>query len=68
VHTVTDRLVGDVTVPGFPIRFSDAPPDPDLRVADLGEHNRAVLAGLLGYDDDRIAALERTGVLASKDR
>ena len=68
VRTVHDRLAGDVTVPGFPLRFADAPPAPDLQVADLGQHNRDVLAGLLGYDDDRIAALERDGVLASKDR
>ena len=68
VRTVTDRLAGDIVVPGFPIRFSDAPPDPDLCASDLGEHNRAVLGGLLGYDDARLAALERDGIIASKDR
>lgn len=68
VRTVHDPLVGDVRVPGFPLRFSDAPPPPDLHVANLGEHNHDVLAGLLGYDEDRIAALEAAGVLASKDR
>ena len=44
VRTVHDEFVGDVTVPGFPIRFSDAPPLPDQRVHALGEDNRAVLA------------------------
>jgi crotonobetainyl-CoA:carnitine CoA-transferase CaiB-like acyl-CoA transferase len=68
VRTVHDRLAGDVTIPGFPLRFADAPPPLDLQVADLGQHNREVLGGLLGYDDERIAAMERDGVLASKDR
>ena len=68
VRTVHERLAGDVMIPGFPIRFSDAPPEPDLRASDLGEHNREVLGDLLGYDDERIAALERDGVIAAKDR
>jgi CoA:oxalate CoA-transferase len=68
VRTVHDRLAGDVMIPGFPIRFSDAPSEPDLRASDLGEHNRDVLAGLLGYDDERITALERDGIIAAKDR
>ncbi len=68
VRTVHDEFVGDVTVPGFPIRFSDAPPPPELRVHTLGEDNRGVLAGLLAYDDERIAGLEASGVLAARDR
>lgn len=67
-RTVQDRLVGEVRVPGFPLRFADAPHDLDLRASDLGQHNREVLGELLGYDDDRIAAMESAGLLASKDR
>jgi len=31
-----------------------------------GEDNRAVLTELLGYDDDRLDALESDGVLSSR--
>jgi crotonobetainyl-CoA:carnitine CoA-transferase CaiB-like acyl-CoA transferase len=67
-RTVHDRLAGEVTVPGFPLRFADAPTNIDLQASDLGQHNREVLSGLLGYDDERIAALEAAGILATKDR
>ena len=63
-----DPLVGDVTVPGFPIKFSDAPALADLVAPNLGEHNHAVLSELAGYDASRIEALEASGVLMSKDR
>jgi crotonobetainyl-CoA:carnitine CoA-transferase CaiB-like acyl-CoA transferase len=66
VRQVSDPLVGTIDIPGFPIRFSDAPPEPDLQVHNLGQDNRQVLADLLGYDDDRIAGLEAAGILASK--
>jgi crotonobetainyl-CoA:carnitine CoA-transferase CaiB-like acyl-CoA transferase len=68
VREVTDKLAGTMLIPGFPIRFSDAPPEPDLVTPDLGEHNREILAELLGYDDATVDALEADGVLASKDR
>jgi formyl-CoA transferase len=32
----------------------------------LGEHNREVLQGLLGYDDARLAELEQTGIIGNK--
>jgi hypothetical protein len=34
----------------------------------LGEHNAAVLGGLLGYDEARIAQLRAAGVLVSGER
>ncbi|MDH4147809.1 MAG: CoA transferase [Acidimicrobiia bacterium] len=68
VREVPDRWAGTVTVPGFPIRFSDAPPAPALYAPDLGEHNRAVLGELLGLADGDIAALETDGLLGSRDR
>ncbi|MPY94689.1 MAG: CoA transferase, partial [Acidimicrobiia bacterium] len=68
VRDVTDPFAGTFAIPGFPIKFSDAPPDPDLPTAMLGEHNRAVLRDLLGYDDATVDALEAADVLFSKDR
>ena len=66
VRQVTDPLVGTIDIPGFPIKFSDAPPEPELPVHALGQDNEAVLRDLLGYDSERIAELEATGVIASK--
>jgi CoA:oxalate CoA-transferase len=66
VRQVTDPHAGTFDIPGFPLKFSDAPPEPDLATPALGEHNHEVLGQLAGYDADRIAALEAAGVLASK--
>ena len=68
VREVTDPFAGTFKIPGFPIKYSDAPPELDLATAMLGEHNRAVLAELLGYDNATIDALEADGILFSKDR
>ena len=66
VRQVSDPLVGPINVPGFPIKFSDAPPELDLTTHALGEDNTDVLRDLLGYDDERIEALRSDGVIASK--
>lgn len=68
VREITDPLAGRFNVPGFPIRFSDAAPEPDLVTPNLGQHNREVLRDLCGYDESTVAELEQRGVLASKDR
>jgi CoA:oxalate CoA-transferase len=68
VREVHDPHAGTFSIPGFPIKFSDAPPEPDLPASALGEHNRSVLGELLGYDEPAIAALEDDGILMSKDR
>ncbi len=68
VREVTDPFAGTFSIPGFPIKFSDAPPEPDLETSMLGQHNRTVLHDLLGYDAATIDALEADGVLFSKDR
>lgn len=66
VRQVTDPLLGTVDIPGFPLKFSDAPPEPDLPVHALGQDNHDVLRDVLGYDDDRISALTEAGIIASK--
>jgi CoA:oxalate CoA-transferase len=66
VRQVTDPLAGTIDIPGFPLKFSDAPPEPELPVHALGEDNDAVLRDVLGYDDERIATLAADDVIASK--
>ena len=68
IREVVDPVAGPVTIPGFPLAFDDQRPAADGPAPTLGQHNESVLRDLLGYDDDRIAALESAGVLASKPR
>ena len=49
VRTVPDPVLGEVTIPGFPFKFSERPDLPDLRTASLGEHNAEVLGGWAAY-------------------
>ena len=63
VREVTDPLAGPMLIPGFPLRFSDAPDLPDLTAAEVGEHNGSVLHDLLGMSAEAVAALEQDGVL-----
>lgn len=52
-----------VAGPGLPIRFSATPDRADHPAPMLGEHNAEVLTGLLGYGEDRLAALRAGGAL-----
>jgi CoA:oxalate CoA-transferase len=67
VAEIDDRAGGTIKVPDVPWRFGAAP---GVRVDGVakyrGEDNRTVLADLLGYDDTRLDALERDGVLSSR--
>ena len=63
VREVTDPLAGPMLIPGFPLRFSDAPELPDLVAAEVGEHNDSVLGDLLDMDPESVSALEDEGVL-----
>jgi len=67
IRHVTDPILGEVHIPGNPLRFSDQPQELDLVAPLLGEHNDAVLAEL-GYDAARIAELHAAGVLRRGDR
>lgn len=65
VRTVHDRLLGDLEVPGFALRFSDFPAPLELQAPLLGEHNAEILTEWLGYSPDQIQELERRGILRS---
>ncbi len=66
VAEVHDRVLGDIKVPGFPIRFSEFPSPVNQQAPLLGEHNDLILRKYLGYPDERIAALKDQRVLVSK--
>jgi len=68
VRTIHDPLLGEFSIPGFPLRFSAQPELPELIAPLLGEHNADVLTGTLGYSAVRVDELTRSGVLKRGDR
>jgi len=68
VREVDDPILGRVQVPGFPFKFSAQPEVAEATAPLLGEHNEAVLGGLLGLDADAIATLASAGVIRSERR
>ncbi|MCC6709334.1 MAG: CoA transferase [Gammaproteobacteria bacterium] len=68
VRQIEDPLMGPLAIPGFPLRFSAQPTLPELIAPRLGEHNGAVLQGLLGYSAAEVADLVGRGVLQSASR
>ena len=65
VRTVHDRILGDLDVPGFALRFSEFPDTLVLQAPTLGEHNAEILTKWLGYTTDEVRELERKEILRS---
>ena len=69
IVTVSDPILGDVTVPGMPLKFGDLAKQPPVPAPLLGQHNDAVLAELLGLGANDVAELIEAGILhAATDR
>jgi len=66
IRTVQDPILGDVTIPGFPFKFSENQELPELVAASLGQHNGSALQGWAGYDEARVEALVEEGILFDK--
>ena len=67
VRTVPDPILGEITIPGFPLKYSEFPESLELHAPLLGQHNAAVLQEHLGYTQAQIVELENTGVLHKGD-
>jgi CoA:oxalate CoA-transferase len=63
VRRVKDRFLGELDIPGLPVKFSAWPDKLDIRAALLGEDNERVLHDLLGMPEEKIRALYADGVL-----
>lgn len=63
VRQVPDRFLGEITIPGFPFKFSAFPEELPMEAPILGEHNEAVLTQYLGRSQDSVAALYQQGIL-----
>jgi crotonobetainyl-CoA:carnitine CoA-transferase CaiB-like acyl-CoA transferase len=68
VQQVDDRAGGTVPVLDTPYRFSRAKSGIRGPARYRGEDNRAVLKDLCGFDDARLDALEREGVLIRTEK
>jgi CoA:oxalate CoA-transferase len=68
VRTVPDPILGEVTIPGFPLKFSAYPDLPELQAPLLGQHGVQVLREYLNYSDAEIARLQQSGTLYREDR
>ena len=43
VRTVPDPILGEVTIPGFPLKYSEFPRLPDIQAPLLGQNSAEVL-------------------------
>ena len=68
IRTVPDRILGEVMIPGFPLKFSAFPKPLEISAPLLGEHGDAILRGQLGMSDAEIAELRSQGVLYSENK
>lgn len=57
---------GKVKVPNFPVKLSETPGVIVSAAPLLGQHNREILMGVLGYTEERIKELEMAGVIATE--
>lgn len=62
IRRVSDPILGEVIVPGNPLRLSEQPYDLDLVAPLLGEHNESELVAA-GYTVDEVAALRTSGAI-----
>lgn len=62
-ETINDPVLGEIRIPGAPLRLSSHRPAPTTPAPQLGEHNREVLVERLGLDPAEIARLHEVGTI-----
>jgi crotonobetainyl-CoA:carnitine CoA-transferase CaiB-like acyl-CoA transferase len=65
VRSVSDPILGELTIPGFPLRFSEFPELPKIEAPLLGQHDAEILGQHLGLSKEKIEQLQSAGVLYS---
>jgi crotonobetainyl-CoA:carnitine CoA-transferase CaiB-like acyl-CoA transferase len=68
IRTVKDPIMGELTIPGFPLKFSEFPELPDIQAPMLGQHGDEILHDNLGLTSAQIADLRAKGILVSADK
>jgi crotonobetainyl-CoA:carnitine CoA-transferase CaiB-like acyl-CoA transferase len=56
-------MLGEIDIPGMPLRFSEFPDELPLQAPFLGEHNGDILQQYLSYTPAQVRQLESEGVL-----
>lgn len=60
---VLHPILGETTLPGFPIKFSETEGDVSTPAPLLGQHNEEIYSGLLGLSKEEIEGLKKEGVI-----
>ncbi len=68
VREVPDPILGKVTIPGFPLKFSAQPKLPDIQAPLLGQHGAEVLKEYLEYSEEEIERLRQSAILHSENK
>jgi len=68
VRKVSDPILGEVTIPGFPLKFSEFPELPEIEAPMLGQHGAELLQKHLGLTDDKVKELRTKGILYSENK
>ena len=68
VRQVSDPLLGQLTIPGFPFKYSEFPDLPLIQAPLLGEHNTEVLRTQLGYSEAQVSELQSKGILFTENK
>jgi crotonobetainyl-CoA:carnitine CoA-transferase CaiB-like acyl-CoA transferase len=55
--------IGEVAVPGIPIKLSLSPGSIETPSPQLGEHNKEVYCGLLGFSRDKLLELKQNSII-----
>jgi CoA:oxalate CoA-transferase len=64
IQEMEHPTAGKVRTPGFPVKLSRSPASIRRPAPVLGEHNEEILTQLLGYTEEEVAGLRKTGVIA----
>jgi crotonobetainyl-CoA:carnitine CoA-transferase CaiB-like acyl-CoA transferase len=65
IRKVADPILGEVTIPGFPFKFSEFPELPEIEAPLLGQHGGELLRDHLGLSEQQVEKLTASGVLFS---
>lgn len=68
VRTVADPIVGEVVIPGMPVKTSAYPDNPAYMAPTLGQHNVEVLTEILGLNTEQVQELSDAEVLYQANR
>lgn len=63
VRRVKDKTLGEMDIPGMPVKFSRWPDRTEVAAGQVGEHNEEILSELLGMRTQEFAHLYSEGIL-----